>query len=141
MQPDGRSAAVVFADAAAVSRALHAYAEEPLRVRGQEIVVFRKRPAHGGPGVRTGALRGTPRAGHEKRDDGEGNGAIFVSNFPAGTTQEEVLEALARLGKSEGIVMRTCFTSSFFFLFFFSCACGLFFSANPQQDLVRNTRS
>jgi len=115
VQPDGRSAVVVFADAVAVSRVLHAYADEPLRVRGQEIVVFRERSAHRGPGVKVGSLRGTPRARHEKMDDGEGDGAIFVSNFPAGTTQEEVLEAVAPLGKYEGIVMRTCFTSSFFF--------------------------
>jgi hypothetical protein len=119
VQPDGRKAEVVFADAGAVSKVLHAYAERPLRVRGQEIVVFRKRSSQRGPAVRVGTLHGTARRGYEK--DVEGDGAIFVSNFPAGTTQEEVLDALAPLGKNEGIVMRTWFSpcTPAFFVFVF----------------------
>jgi hypothetical protein len=140
LQPGGRSGAVVFADADAVSRVLHAYADEPLRVRGQEIVVFRERSARREPGVKAGAPRGTHRARHERMDDdGEGHGVIFVSNFPPGTTQEEVLKALAPLGKYERIVMRTCFTLSFFFSF--SWALRLVFLSQFLQDLVRNTRT
>jgi hypothetical protein len=137
VQPDGRSAAVVFADAVAVRRVLHAYADQPLRVRGQEIVVSRERSAHRGPDVKVVAPRGTPRARDEKKDDGEGNSAIFVSNFPAGTTQEVLLRVLAPLGKYEGIVMRTRFTSSFFSLL----GVQFVFLSQFLQVLVRNTRT
>ena len=41
VQPDGRHADV-FADGHGVKRTLHAYGEKPFRVRGKEIIVFRK---------------------------------------------------------------------------------------------------
>jgi hypothetical protein len=42
VHPNGRCADVVFADAHGVKRTLNAYAEQPLRVRGREIIVFQK---------------------------------------------------------------------------------------------------
>ncbi|KAF8496131.1 hypothetical protein F5888DRAFT_1705465, partial [Russula emetica] len=50
VHPNGRCADVVFADAHCVKRTLRAYAEQPLRVRGREIIVFRKYMKRGGIG-------------------------------------------------------------------------------------------
>jgi hypothetical protein len=121
MHPRGR-AEVAFADAAGVRRVLHAYAEQPLRVRGQEIVVFRKRhadPSRVGVGV---ASPGLVPVRYEEDDYGGIGRSIIVANFPAGTTREELSEAFEPLGKYERLVMRMCFfsfTPCHFFFFFF----------------------
>jgi RNA recognition motif. (a.k.a. RRM, RBD, or RNP domain) len=116
VQLDGRRADVVFADVSGVKRALHAYAEKPLRVRGREITVFRK---HTGTNKVSGMdVDASTRATRTERDL-EG-GAIFVSNFPPTTTQEELLEALEPFGNYEEFKMRMSFT-----LLSRSQACGL----------------
>jgi hypothetical protein len=85
-------------------------------VRGREIVVFRKH----GQGANVGVQRRPLYVRRSERDGGDaaaaaaaGQGAIFVSDFPGGTLQEELVGALAPLGKYERFVMRTCF---FFYL-------------------------
>jgi hypothetical protein len=87
--PDGRRADVVFSNVDGVKRALHAYAEQPLRIKGTEIVVFRKHAK----------MVDTPSPA--TRTDG----AIFVTGFPSRMTQEELLEAIEPLGKYEQFVM------------------------------------
>ena len=114
VDPGGRRADVEFVDADGVRRALHAYAERTLCVRGREIVVFRKH----GQGADVGVRRRLLYVRRSERDGGDvaaaaGQGAIFVSDFPGGTLQEELVGALAPLGKYERFVMRTCF---FFYL-------------------------
>ena len=42
IEPDGKRAAVVFADVHGIKNTLHSYAEKPLHVRGWEVTVFRK---------------------------------------------------------------------------------------------------
>ena len=116
VQLDGRSADVVFADVSGVKRALHAYAEKPLRVRGREITVFRK---HTGTNKVSGMDADAPTRATRTERDLEG-GAIFVSNFPPTTTREELLEALEPFGKYEEFKMRMSFT-----LVSPSPACGL----------------
>ncbi|KAI0255621.1 hypothetical protein BJV78DRAFT_688802 [Lactifluus subvellereus] len=112
VRPGGTRADVVFADAHGVKRTLHAYAEQLLRVRGQEIIVFRKSTREASVSVRNHdtpsadiAWQGsTSHVGAAER--GDARGAIFVSNFPQDATREELWEALAPFGKYEGFVMR-----------------------------------
>lgn len=109
----GTRADIIFSDAHGVKRTLYAYADRPLFVREREVVVFRKRAREGSAGVRavddgqvnanTALQADSPRSG-EDRDDG--HGVIFVSQFPPGTTQDELWEALSRFGKYERFVMR-----------------------------------
>jgi len=70
-----------------VKRTLHAYAEKPLRVRGQKIIMFRK---------------------YKNTNRGTEGGDIYVrgSNFPLNSTQEELLDVLEPLGKYERLVIR-----------------------------------
>src|SRR5258708_6204865 len=119
LQPDGRSADVVFADVHGVKRTLHAYADELLHVRGREITVFRKRATTNGGGIEEndmvfgGANTGiAPRI--TRTEDGREEAGIFVSNFPWHTTHEELSEVLKPLGKYERLVMRM---SPIFFTF------------------------
>ena len=107
----GTRADVVFADVHGVKRTLHAYAEQPLHVRGQEIIVFRKSTRQASVGVHNHdnasadiAWRGTSHLGAAEQDDARR--VIFVSNFPQDATREELWEALAPFGKHEGFVMR-----------------------------------
>jgi hypothetical protein len=112
VDPDGRRADVVYGDAHGVKRALHAYAEQPLCVRGQEIDVFRKHAKRGDKesGVdmdATTALRASSsRTSYTRTEQGRDDGAIFVSSFHHNTTQEELSEALASFGKYQRLVMR-----------------------------------
>ncbi|KAH9044961.1 hypothetical protein EDB83DRAFT_2406379 [Lactarius deliciosus] len=109
----GTHADIVFADAQGVKRTLHAYAEQPFFVRGREVVVLRKRAREASNGVRavnddqadanTAWQAGPSRA---RTDQGDGRGAIFVSQFPLGTTQDDLWEALSRFGKYDKFVMR-----------------------------------
>ena len=128
----GRNADVVFADVESVRRALHAYAEQPLHVRGREVVVFRRKQNPQSAGDVDGGDGGVASHApfyvrHEQGEDGDGanDGAIFVANFPAGTTREELSEVLTPFGKYEQLVMRMCFSPCHFYLersffFFFS---------------------
>ena len=151
--PDDRRAEVVFADVDSVRRSLHAYAEQPLYVRGREIAVFRRRPAKS-PGVSVGGSVASPRPlpmRHEQDDDGGNGGSIFVANFPAGTTHKELSEVFAPLGKYERFVMRMCFSSchlslgTFFFLSRLVCLSGpgskyayfVYSSDDPVENLLR----
>ena len=102
-----------------VKRTLHAYADEPLHVRGREITVFRKRATTNGGGIEEndmvfgGANTGIgPRI--TRTEDGREEAGIFVSNFPWHTTHEELSEVLKPLGKYERLVMRM---SPIFFTF------------------------
>ena len=90
------AADVVFADVHGVNRALHAYAEKPLRVWGREIIVFCK-------------YTGTYKVHDMNMDlDTRDGGATFVSNPLAPTmTQEELLEAMEPSDKFWKFVMRT----------------------------------
>jgi RNA recognition motif-containing protein len=120
MQPGGHHASVMFADVKGVRCALHAYAERPLRVRGHEILVFRQRNhvRLAGIGVGKGGGSGVASQGHyymrHEQDDGERalDDALFVANFPAGTTQEELAEIFRPHGKYKPSVMRTSSFSS-----------------------------
>jgi hypothetical protein len=121
LQPDGRSADVIFADVHGVKRTLHAYADRPLRVRGREITVFRKQAATNGSGMEEndmelgGANTRIASASQTTRtEDGHEEVGMFVSNFPWHTTQEELSEVLEPLGKYERLVMRM---SPIFFTF------------------------
>jgi hypothetical protein len=106
VQQDERHADVVFADVHGVKRTLHAYAEKPLRVRGREIVMFRKyTKIKKVSDMDTDS--DTPSA--TRTEQGRDDGGIFVSNFPPTTTQEEILEALGPFGKYEQFVMRMSF--------------------------------
>ena len=132
MHRGGRNADVVFADVESARRALHAYAEQPLHVRGREVVVFRRKlnpqsagDVNGGGGVASHAPFYMRR---EQEEDGIGanDSGIFVANFPAGTTREELSEVLTPFGKYEQLVMRMYFSPCHFFflprtffLFFF----------------------
>ena len=83
MQPDGRCADVVFADAHGVKHTLHAYPEQPLRVRRREIIVFRKytkvnRLAEGRDKESDMDMRTSSRTARTGRDHDDG--AEFVSN-------------------------------------------------------------
>ncbi|KAH9054768.1 hypothetical protein EDB87DRAFT_1419965 [Lactarius vividus] len=109
----GTRADIIFADAEGVKRTLHAYAEQPFFVRGREVVVFRKCAREASNGFRAvnddqadtnTAWQANPSRSRIDRDDGRG--AIFVSQFPQGTTQEELWEALLRFGNYEKFVMR-----------------------------------
>jgi len=104
VRPDGRRAEVVFTDAHAVARTLHAYAERPIRVRGREVIVYRKRMGRASGNSSSHALGGGEQ--QEGHGVGFGKGTIFVSGFPPETTQEDLAEALQPLGKYEGLVMR-----------------------------------
>lgn len=113
----GRRADVVFADVESVTRSLHAYAEQPLWVRGRSVVVFRGKHSAGVNAGGAVASRGPFYVRNEQDgDDGANDGAIFVSNFPAGTTQEQLSEVFRPLGKYKKFVMRM-----FFFFFFSPC--------------------
>ncbi|KAI9435437.1 hypothetical protein H4582DRAFT_2130446, partial [Lactarius indigo] len=100
----GTRADIIFADCAR---------EQPFFVRGQEAVVFRKRASEARTDVRAvndnqadanTAWKADPS--RATTDRGDGRGAIFVSQFPLGTTQEDLWEALSRFGKYEKFVMR-----------------------------------
>jgi hypothetical protein len=111
MGPGGTRADVIFVDAHGVKRTLHAYAEQPLFVRGREVIVFRKCVHEASASVRAvndeqanTAWQADPSCAREDR--GDGSGAIFVSQFPSGTTQDELWEALSRFGRYERFVMR-----------------------------------
>jgi RNA recognition motif-containing protein len=127
VQPDGRRADVVFADVHGVKRTLHAYAEQPFCVRGQEIVVFRKHSNRGTEDNGRGSSAdmdyasrgGSYRTSSYTRDrQGQDDGAIFVSDLPPDTTYRELSEALAPFGKYERLAMRTflAFLTSWGFL-------------------------
>jgi hypothetical protein len=88
-------------------------------VRDQEIAVFRKHTRGAGHSLgvhnvtgENAVLRDKSTA-HSFIKQGEPDGAIFVSDFPLDTTQEELSEALGSLGMYERLVMRT------FFIFLF----------------------
>ncbi|KAH9177213.1 hypothetical protein EDB89DRAFT_1519523 [Lactarius sanguifluus] len=109
----GTRADIIFADAQGVKRTLHAYAEQPFFVRGREVVVLRKRAREASNGVRAvnddqadanTAWQADPS--RARTDQGDGRGAIFVSQFPLGTTQDDLWEALSRFGKYDKFVMR-----------------------------------
>jgi hypothetical protein len=121
LHPDGNEANVVFVDVHGVKRTLHAYAERPIRVRGREIIVFRKSTTTNNEvvsGVHTTATPSQATQTGEARD----GGVLFVSDFPPTMTQEELIEALEPFGKYDKFVMRTsfCLTLSL------SLASGLF---------------
>jgi hypothetical protein len=107
----GKRVDVVYVDVEGVKRALHAYAEQPLYVRGQMIDVFRKQEDkesgangdtwRGANRSRTSSY--TPRTGQGGDND---EGALFVSSFPPDTTQEELAEALGTFGRFDRLVMR-----------------------------------
>ena len=105
--PGGTRADIIFIDAQGPKRTLHAYAEEPFFVRGQEIVIFRKCAGTDFRAVNDNeahaTIKGTSRA---RQDWGDGSGVIFVSQFPSGTTQDELSEAFSRFGRYERFVMR-----------------------------------
>ena len=120
VHPGGRSADVLFADVHGLRRTLHAYADQPIRVRGQEITIFRKHTrgagllslgAHDVTGEN--AVWQEKSASYSFTEKGEPDGAIFVTDFPLDTTQEELSEALGSLGRYDRFVMRT------FFIFLF----------------------
>jgi hypothetical protein len=102
----------MFADVHGVKRTLHAYAERPIRVRGKEIIVFRKRSRtrleeedDDEANVSRRAAGGGGAAAERRGDDARQT--IFVSGFPQdSTTREELCEALAPFGKHEAFVMR-----------------------------------
>jgi len=113
MGPGGTRADIKFANAHGAKRTLHAYAEQSFFVRGREIVVFRKCAHEASPGVsavkddQENANTAWPaNPSRAKADRGDGRGAIFVSQFPSGTTQDELWEALSRFGRYERFVMR-----------------------------------
>ncbi|KAH9970270.1 hypothetical protein BJV74DRAFT_867387 [Russula compacta] len=121
VQPGGRRAEVVFVDVHCVKRTLHAYAEQPLRVRGEEIVVSRKHARGAGVSVNREDGTGADTAwrpmssSYSQTEQDNSDGAIFVSDFPPDTTKEELLEALAPLGKYERFVMRPGSKYAYFF--------------------------
>ena len=85
MQPKGRYPDVVFADAHSVKRTLHAYPKQPLRVRGREIIVFRKykkinRGKEGSDHEPGADLDTSPRTTGTRQDHDDGPGAVFASN-------------------------------------------------------------
>jgi hypothetical protein len=107
----GTRADVVFADVHGVKRTLHAYAERPIRVRGKEIIVFRKRrrtreEEEGGGGLKINDVSASRRTGAAPAERGHDRETIFVSGFPQDSTQEELCEALVPFGKHEAFVMR-----------------------------------
>ncbi|KAI0289132.1 hypothetical protein BC826DRAFT_636595 [Russula brevipes] len=112
VHPGGSSADVLFADVHGLRRTLHAYADEPIRVRGQEITVFRKHAREAGLSLGAhsvaaeNAVLRDKSTSHSFAEQGESDGAIFVTDFPLDTTQEELSEALGSLGKYERFVMR-----------------------------------
>ncbi|KAH9954695.1 hypothetical protein BC827DRAFT_1272378 [Russula dissimulans] len=118
VRPDGRRAEVIFADAHAVARTLHAYAERLIHVRGREVVVFRKQTDGAVASLwHAGGSGSTPHAwagDEQQQQDGHGKGTIFVSGFPPETTQDDLAEALGPLGKYEGLVMRPGSKYAFF---------------------------
>jgi hypothetical protein len=88
VQPDGRYLDVVLADVHGIKRTLHAYAEKSPRVRGREIIVFlRYTKMNKVSSMDTDTLSRVTRT-----EQGHDDGAIFVSNFPSTTTQEELSE-------------------------------------------------
>jgi len=98
--------------------------------------VFRKQGQGANANV---GVRRKPLYVRRPEEDGEedaaaaGQGAIFVSDFPDGMSQEELLGALAPLGKYERFVMRTC-------LFFLPCSLsGFLGSADSYKAPVQNT--
>ncbi|KAF8257906.1 hypothetical protein EI94DRAFT_1219986 [Lactarius quietus] len=106
----GKRADIIFMDGQGVKRTLHAYAEQPIFVRGQEVIVFRKCSPEGVKAVNNNqANANTPLQAdpsRERTDWGDGRETIFVSQYPSGTTQDELCEALSRFGKYERFVMR-----------------------------------
>lgn len=115
VEPGGKRAEVVFVDAHDVKRTLHAYAEQPLRVRGKDIIVFRKHTRGTGASVNRDDVTGADTArrsrnfSYSQTEQDNSDGAIFVSDFPPDTTKEELLEALTPYGKYERFVMRMVF--------------------------------
>jgi hypothetical protein len=116
VRPGGRHAHVVFADVKSDRRA---YAEQTLCMRGREILVFlpknHVRSAGSGVGKGSGSSFASKRPYYvrHEQDDGVGgsDGALFVVNFSAGTTQEEPVEVFAPYGKYEQFVTRTYFST------------------------------
>jgi prepilin-type processing-associated H-X9-DG protein len=121
IHPGGRHADVTFADGHGMKRTLHAYAERPLCVRGEEVIVFRKHKdpedLEGGVEEEFGAAVDTAWRDDDYRSSASSSsysrvgkspndGAIFVSGFLPGTTLGEISEALAQFGKYERMVMR-----------------------------------
>ena len=134
--PDGTRADIIFTDVQGVKRTLHAYAEEPFFVRGQEIVMFRKCAA---PGFKAAndhndhQATATTKAsrGRARQDWGDGSGVIFVSQFPSGTTQDELSEAFSRFGRYERFVMRMY---KYLYHFFLLCLLSGLCTQDPAQD-------
>lgn len=108
----GNRADVVYADAHGVRRALHAYAEQPLHVRGRAIDVFRKHTVpesdENGDTWRGSNRSRTSSDAPRHPQSRDNDGAIFVSSFPPGTTQADLAEALGAFGKFDRLVMRMC---------------------------------
>ena len=103
-----------------VKRTLHAYTDQTFSVRGREVIKFRKCVHEASTSVSVGhddqanntAWQADPS--RARPGWGDGSGAIFVSHFPSGTTQDELWEAFSRFGRYEKFVMRmyiTCITS------------------------------
>jgi hypothetical protein len=105
MGPAGTQADI-FMDGQGAKRTLHAYAEEPFFVRGQEIAVFRKCASESSAGINGCQANATTNATRAKQDWGDGTGVIFVSQYPPGTTQDELSEAFSRFGRYEKFVTR-----------------------------------
>ncbi|KAI0270387.1 hypothetical protein BC834DRAFT_861094 [Gloeopeniophorella convolvens] len=100
LRASGTRADAVFADPDAVTRALHAYAEGPLVVRGQPVVLFR-----GDAGNDEEVdVKTVEEEASERWDDGRD--ALFVSSFPRDTLREDVRDALERLGHFDEFIMR-----------------------------------
>lgn len=127
----GSRAEVMFADVDSVKRALHAYAERPFYVQGQEIAVFRKPSNADSAGV-SDLFPGPFRMRRERDDDDGSDSSIFVANFPAGTTHEELSGVFTPLGRYERFVMRTCFSPC---RFSFGT---IFFLSQPTRMLFRS---
>jgi hypothetical protein len=107
VRPQGRRGEVVFADVHGVTRTLHASAEEPLRVRGDEIIVFRKYvEVDTVSDMDTDTDTPWQATGTER---GHNGGVIFVSDLPRMSTEEELAEALELFGAYENFVMRMSF--------------------------------
>ena len=109
VEPDGRRAAVVFADVHGVKNTLHSYAEKPLHVRGREVTVFRKYTKMNKVfGMDRDRDRDTPSR-ETRTEHGRNDGVIFVSSFPRMTTEEELSKVLEPFGKYAKFVMRMSF--------------------------------
>ena len=107
IEPDGKRAAVVFANVHGVKNTLHSYAEKPLYVLGREVTVFRKHTKTNKVSGMDGDWDAPSRA--TRTEHVPGDGVIFVSNFPRMTTVEELSKGVEPFGKYEKFVMRMCF--------------------------------